>query len=668
MKMTLSRLAAMAGMAQMVAAVLQTTETSTSYIIANDRLNATVTKTGGIIVDLTLDGQDLLGPASGSIGRGPYLDCYCTPSGFWTPGRDRPTLALYSGEDATGTKYGGFKMSDTFPATGQVLEQYIFLREGETGLHMFSRVAYHNETTPFLRNLQELRTLFRPNTDMWTHLLTNPEQYGPLPSKDGVAKQVVVQDATWDLSATPNDPYVEEFSQYFTKYTFQSTWQDHKAHGMFADGSKTADGSTFGAWMVMNTRDTLFGGPLFSDLTVDGIVYNYISSNHHGNQTPNITNGFDRTFGPYYYHFNKGPAGTDITDLHADAAQYADPEWNSEFYDAIAPLVPNYVSTKGRNTWKLHVDLPEGAKKPIAVLSQNGVYFQDNVFDTKAYQYWTDIDEEGYATIPMVKEGTYRLTIYAEGIFGQYIKDDVKVEASGRARTTHARWREENAGTEVFRIGTPDRSSGEYRHGFEKDLSKPRQPAEHLIYWAAYDFPTEFPDGVRYKVGESDPAKDLNYVHWSVFGGRGNSVRKEMYLGDGNVNNWTIAFDLDEAQIRRKREATFTVQLAGAKTAAGNTDVFNASEPHANLAYTVNVNGQDLKPWVIPYHHSSSCAVRSAVICYQVGNKFSFHPSLLKAGENEIVLSLPYGATNYEPAILTQAIYVQYDALRLEIR
>lgn len=35
----------------------------------------------------------------------------------------------------------------------------------------------------------------------------------------------------------------------------------------------------------MNTKDTYFGGPLHSDLTVDGILYNYISSNHHGDQT-----------------------------------------------------------------------------------------------------------------------------------------------------------------------------------------------------------------------------------------------------------------------------------------------------------------------------------------------------------------------------------------------
>ena len=68
------------------------------------------------------------------------------------------------------------------------------------------------------------------------------------------------------------------------------------------------------------------------------------------------------------------------------------------------------------------------------------------------------------------------------------------------------------------------------------------------------------------------------------------------------------------------------------------------------------------------YYHSSSCAVRSAVICYQVANKFTFDPDLLKEGENEIVLSLPYNATDYESAVLPQSVYVQYDALRLEIK
>lgn len=257
-------------------AVFNATETATELIISNSRLYASVNKAYGAIWKLTLDGQDLLGPKSGSTGIGPYLDCYCIPSGFYTPGSINPKYKLIKGVDSTNTPYGGIVLSETYPPTGQTLEQYWFLREGETGLHTFSRLAYYNKTTPFLRNLQEFRTLFRPNTPLWTNLITKPGQHAPLPSKNATAAQVVVQDATWYLGKTPEDPYVSQMSDYFTKYTFSDTWRDLDVYGMYADGSKSADGSAFGAWLVMNTKDTYFGGPIHSDLTVDGIVYNYM--------------------------------------------------------------------------------------------------------------------------------------------------------------------------------------------------------------------------------------------------------------------------------------------------------------------------------------------------------------------------------------------------------
>ncbi|KAF8860534.1 rhamnogalacturonate lyase, partial [Acephala macrosclerotiorum] len=659
-----------------VTAILNATETSASLTLTNDRFTAAVNKSTGAINYLFLDSQDLLGTlnyvtptpggatGSGNSGIGPYLDCYCIPSGSYTPGSIAPKYQLIKGIDSTNTPYGGIVMSEAYPPTGQTLEQYWFLREGETGLHTFSRLAYYNKTTPFLRNLQEFRTLFRPNTPLWTHLLTNSEQYAPLPSKNATSHEVTVQDATWYLGNTPNDPYVLQEADYFTKYTFQDTLRDHDVHGMYSDGTTSDDNSTFGSWLVMNTKDTYFGGPLHSDLIVDGIVYNYIVSNHHGDGTPNITDGFDRTFGPQFYFFNKGAPGTPMETLRQEALQFASPTWNQPFYDSIAQHVPNYVPSSERTAWKGHVDLPANAVKPIAVLAQNGVDFQDNVLDTKAYQYWADIDPStGDVEIPAVKAGTYRLTVYADGIFGQYIKDDVEVIA-GEVQTTHARWREENAGTEIWRIGTPDKSSGEYKHGYTPDETHPLHPAQYRIYWAVYDFPTEFPDGVTFHVGRDDISQDLNYVHWSVFGGYANSLRPKPYYD--NVNNWTILWDMEKSQFQNKRQATFTVQLAGAKTAAGNTDVFNASEPFANLPYTVVVNGKELEPWVIPYYHSSSCAVRSAVICYNIANKFTFDPELLVEGTNEIVLHLPANATDYESAVLPQSTYVQYDALRLE--
>lgn len=210
-----------------IAAALHVVENQTYITLTNDRFTAVLKKNVGQIVDLTLDGQDLLGAQSGSTGIGPYLDCYCIPSGFYTAGATSPSMEVVQGTDSTGTKYAGMILSDTYTPTGQVFQQYWFLRDGETGLHTFSRLAYHNETTPYLRNLQEFRTLFRPNSDLWTHLTSSEIQTAPLPSKVAISKQIVVQDATWTFNNTPSDAYFSQFSDYFTKYSFSTRMLDH---------------------------------------------------------------------------------------------------------------------------------------------------------------------------------------------------------------------------------------------------------------------------------------------------------------------------------------------------------------------------------------------------------------------------------------------------------
>jgi rhamnogalacturonan endolyase len=222
-------------LATSVVAVLNATESTGKLVVSNDRLYASVNKSTGAIDTLTLDGQDLLGSAAfvtptpggasgnGHYGIGPYLDCYCIPSGTYTPGYIAPKYKLFKGVDTTNTPYGGVVMSETYPPTGQTLEQYWFLREGETGLHTFSRLAYYNKTRPFLRNLQEFRTLFRPNTALWTDLSTNAKIYAPLSSDNATAHEITVQDATWYLGNSPHDPYVKAAADYFTKYTFQDT-------------------------------------------------------------------------------------------------------------------------------------------------------------------------------------------------------------------------------------------------------------------------------------------------------------------------------------------------------------------------------------------------------------------------------------------------------------
>lgn len=222
--------------------------------------------------------------------------------------------------------------------------------------------------------------------------------------------------------------------------------------------------------------------------------------------------------------------------------------------------------------------------------------FQDNNLANKDRQYWGEVASDGSITIPRVAAGTYRLTVYGVGIFGEYTQDDVVVRA-GDTTTTEATWTAESAGTELWRIGTPDRSSGDFRHGDERDETRTNKPEQHRLYWAVHDFPDDFPEGVSFHVGESDPQRDFNYIQWSVFGGKGNAIRPDPYY-DNTVNVWNITFDVTAEQLEGKTVATFTVQLAGVKTSAGNLD--SASKPFADLDYTVIVNGQPLPVWTIP--------------------------------------------------------------------
>ncbi|KAM0332556.1 hypothetical protein ACHAQA_002840 [Verticillium albo-atrum] len=630
------------------AATLRTAESTTEIVLENDNFRVAVSKRTGGVTQVVLDGENLLG-----TGRGPYVDCQCTPAGFWVPGGSQlASFQLVEGVDSTGVAYGGVIMIDRFAATNQTLEQYYFLRETETGLHMFTRATYFNETTPALRTIGELRTLFRPNTPLWTHMYSGEGNSAPR-SPSGAT----VQDATTyvgNLTA----PYVDQYSDFFTKYSFSDQWRNHKAHGMYSDGTTTQGNQTYGAWLVHNTVETYYGGPLHSDIMVDNIVYNYIISSHHGARTPMLNNGFDRTYGPQYYHFNKDGS---MEELLADASQYADPEWNAEFYDSIAQHVPNYVTTPKRTTFKAKISVPRGAKRPIAILAENGRDFQNNTLHPESLQYWGEISRSGEVEIPRVKAGTYRLTVYADGIFGQFEQDDVEVRIGGpkNRKVPTFRWKEESAGKEIWRIGTPDKSSGEFKHGNKPYSEKTLAPEEYRMYWAQWDFPTDFPDGVDFKVGESDPAEDFNYIHWSVISENGNFYRSEPYYE--NVNNWTIRFDLTAHQLARAKTATFTVQFAGVKTGTRTIVWFD-------LPYTLNVNGADVETWIIPGIFSSSCGVRSAVSCYNVVKKFTFPTSALKKGENAFVLSLPSDAASEETALLPKTTYLQYDALRLEFK
>jgi rhamnogalacturonan endolyase len=152
------------------------------------------------------------------------------------------------------------------------------------------------------------------------------------------------------------------------------------------------------------------------------------------------------------------------------------PTFAAEFYDQVADLIPGYVTSAGRGDFNAQIELPSAAGNGKVVLAAEGVDFQDAVDpskyrcthshrlgETKAClvevgQYWGNITSDGLISIPRVKAGTYRLTMYADGVFGQFEQDGVVVSAGdGQGSPLALTWNGEAHGKELWRIGTPDK-------------------------------------------------------------------------------------------------------------------------------------------------------------------------------------------------------------------
>ncbi|TFY50246.1 hypothetical protein EVG20_g11632 [Dentipellis fragilis] len=241
-----------------VASAVQVTETASKLTFSNARVSFDVQKSNGYIQNVTYQGTSLLGPVSGNAGQ-LYTD--------W-PSNGFSLVANSSRQVLQGRDWAGIVITDNNTATGSLVQRSWFLRDEESGIHSFLRLAYFNETKPNQGALGESRTMFRPNTPLWTHIVTNNEQYATHPSDQAIANEIQVQDATWYIANTPNEPYVKEEADYWTKYTFADN-QTNKAHGLYG---VDASGDAFGAWWVVGQKDTFFGGPNHFDLMVDGIA------------------------------------------------------------------------------------------------------------------------------------------------------------------------------------------------------------------------------------------------------------------------------------------------------------------------------------------------------------------------------------------------------------
>jgi hypothetical protein len=250
---------------------------------------------------------------------------------------------------------------------------------------------------------------------------------------------------------------------------------DYSSYEQFRLG-QTEVGPTYAVSSIFANHDAFTGGPTKQNLQfTNNILMAEFLSGHYGSGSVNPGDpgysytppqGVDssRLFGPYIFRVTP-VSGESPAQLYQDAI-------NSEstypaLYAQDTTLISNgYVPYSARGFFQVKIASSVGWSANInnntVVLSDPKTNFQES---HQGYQYWAQIAPDGSASIANVVPGTYRMSIYQFGQWGETRVDGVQVVNGQISIPQNVKFTPENFGTSIWTIGTPDRSSHEFLNG-----------------------------------------------------------------------------------------------------------------------------------------------------------------------------------------------------------
>lgn len=608
------------------------------------------------------------------------------PKGFYMDNAGLGSATGVPGFDATDKYIDWWVTYPSGPSNSYTYSEHWIVTPNDPGVHVYL-VADH-AATDAAGGIGQIQWVFREDLNKFNYLyladedLSNPGpvKIGPMPTyaeyfgtqnPNGVGAADpgrAVQDATVDMhgygegpwSAFP--PISPGFGRQFgDKYDYSGYNYLNQCHGVY--------GSQYGAWVVFPSNESLVGGPTKQMLLFTGNL-NMIEafSNHLDNGMSDVTaNGVasHQLFGPFYVRFNQLGGGIHSPDdMYKDAVQ-AGTHFDS-FYDNEQDLLgAGYVPSTARGTVDVQVNGVAGAPKTAwAVLSDPGTNFQ---YSAHGHQYWIDISRNGSGVFHRVIPGTYRLSVYALGQWGEMRQENVTATANQEIVVPTVNFVPENFGDAVWTIGTPDRSSHEFLHGQDANGHDDREFWGNWNYWA--DFQAN-QGAVVYNAtdGPAGPAtNDLskwNYNHWQsfdpgLFGGYFCNPADDTKDGYTCVIPSYVA-SLPGASGKNgvsTKTPPWTVNFATPSTVSNYTNgyvVLSVGLAATEASYIVTLNGQQL---VWSGVNKSDAAIRSGFSGYTQWIAFQWPASAL----------MPVGENNVLTVSVSQTQGDEDDALRLEL-
>ncbi len=287
-----------------------------------------------------------------------------------------------------------------------------------------------------------------------------------------------MQDATTDVSGSTVTG--DWGSNFYTKYDYSSYEQFHQAH--------TEYGSQYAISSIIQSHDTMTGGPTKQDLMyTNNILMSEFLSGHYGNSSYSYVppQGVDssRLFGPYVFRITTTGNETG-TQLYQDAVNSA-ANYQSLYNNESELLANGYIPSTSRGILQASIANPAGwsanTNNNTIVLSDPNTNFQKS---HQGYQYWAQIGTNGSATISGVAAGTYRLSLYQLGQWGETRVDGVQVIGNKVSIPKNLKFTPENfsPAAPIWTIGIPNRSANEFLNGHNSSGGDIRN------FYGAYDY------------------------------------------------------------------------------------------------------------------------------------------------------------------------------------
>ncbi|GAB6011329.1 polysaccharide lyase family protein [Viscerimonas tarda] len=383
-------------------------------------------------------------------------------------------------------------------------------------------------------------------------------------------------------------------------------------------------------WEFMGHRDT---NPVAAPC-----VLNYWRSSHYGGAEINVAAGeqWTKVVGPFLIYVNAGENPQAIyNDAKARAAEEAG-KWPFEWVKGT-----DYPNAKERVAVKGQLVLNDGDNKSFSNLSvglTHAAYVSARPErspeavtnwqrDAKHYQFWTKGRTDGTFEISNVRPGKYTFYAFADGILGEFLSENVTVEAGKPLDLGKLTWTPVRYGKQVWDIGIPNRNASEFFKA--EEFSNPEISLQYGLL---------FPNDITYTIGKSNFAKDWFFQH--VPHNDDPNAKPVPFRGasaPGKASPYSIVFDMPSAA---KGKATLRFAICG--TGVRSVDIAVNGQPAGKLE---NLPGDG----TITRHGRQGIWYERAV---------SFDASLIKKGSNTLVLTVPEGPVNNG---------IMYDYIRLEL-